>query len=91
MKYESVIVLKVDSSEKQINELTDLFKKYVNKITLQENLGIRRLAYIINGYDEGIYILYEFNGNEESIEPLKNELDMNENVLKRIIIKHMKY
>jgi len=82
--FESVIIVKPDITKANLKELIkDLEKnlKKVSNITNKNEIGLRKLAYEIDGYNEGIYFCYNFRLKRPNrIE--KEELNLIENYYK---------
>lgn len=68
-KYENVIMLRPNLNEK---ELTEIISKVENKIgefatiTDKQDMGVRKLAYKIEHYEEAHYFVYQFTLNENT-------------------------
>ena len=94
-KYESVIIIKPILSSKEQKELIkDVEKniKKIAKITNKKEFGIRKLAYQIQKYNEGIYISYEFELKRkdrdmtEEIRKIENYFKTRIEIIKFIVI-----
>lgn len=75
--YEVLMVLRPDHEEER-NKFVDAIEKYLDKIGKLEksdNWGLKRLAYPINEYYEGIYMLLTFQAETLNIKPNLRELD----------------
>ena len=62
-KYESLYILRPDLTEEQTAELVEKFKDLVSQNGTLLNVdewGKRRLAYLIDDYPEGYYVLMTF-------------------------------
>lgn len=57
---------------------------FVEKI---ERWGKKRLAYNINGEDEGLYVLYTFRGIPETVAELDRVMRITDDVLRHMIIR----
>ena len=90
-KYENVIILKANLSEKEIKKTTNKIKEIIEnnggRIHNIEKLGKRKLAYEIKGQIEGIYQVHYFIGEPKIISKLEKQLRMDDNVIKFIDIK----
>lgn len=92
-KYENVIILKTNLSEKEIKKTTNKIKEIIEnnggRIDNIEKLGKKKLAYEIKGQNEGIYQVHYFIGepNTNIISKLEKQLRMDDNVIKFIDIK----
>jgi SSU ribosomal protein S6P len=52
-----------------------------------EGWGKRRLAYGIEDYLEGIYVLWYFNGQPETVDELDRVIKISDRILRHIIIR----
>lgn len=95
-KYESVVIIKPNLKDKELNELKKDIEKNLKKVSIiieKEELGLKKLPYQIQKFNEGIYISYHFQlKRKERIE--KDEIRLIENyfrtrveVIKFIVIK----
>jgi len=89
--YEATYILKPDMEEDQVEKAKQKFSDYVTrnggKVVNIDNWGKRKLAYEIDGHNEGIYILMKFNANPESVESLQRDLRISDDVIKSIVLK----
>tara|TARA_B100000989_G_scaffold89238_1_gene64529 strand:+ start:300 stop:809 length:510 start_codon:yes stop_codon:yes gene_type:complete len=51
-----------------------------------ENVGIRELAYPINEFSKGHYLIYQLQGNPEKINDLESKLKYDNSVLRHLLI-----
>lgn len=92
--YENIYILKGSLTEEQakreIKEITKYFKGV--KTFEKENdvngfLGKKNLAYEIKGEKQGYYFITYFEGTENKVEKIENQLRSNSNVIKSITIR----
>ena len=91
-KYESVIILRPNLTQKKLEETILKIEKKLKEfavITDKKDYGIRRLAYEIHRLKEGDYIMYQFETNKEnnSIDELERIYRILDEVIKYITIK----
>ena len=86
-KFQGVVLLNVDISLKECQEIKNKIKEIVYNLTKIEDMGIRKLAYDIKKNKEAYYIEFHFEDNSENIEELERYFRINDVVLKFIIIK----
>lgn len=91
-KYESVIILRPDLTNKKLDETILKIEKKLEEfaiITDKKDYGIRRLAYEIHRQKEGHYIMYQFETNKENnlIDELERIYRILDEVIKYITIK----
>ena len=88
--YESTIIIHPSLDEKELKDLIKKFEDLINSFGKLENvlvIGKKRLAYEINKQKEGIYVLYTFNANPNSIAELERNYRITDNVMKFITVK----
>ena len=54
---------------------------------VEESWSTRRLAYTINGHDEGYFVIVHYRGPAESVESVEQALRLNEDVLRFLVTK----
>lgn len=84
-KFESVFIMKPDVTEEQINNVLEEIKKIVNAKGI-EKWGIKKLAYSIQNYNEGYYVLFEFEKANNNHDKLQDYYEKSELVIKHIIV-----
>ena len=92
MTYELFVWLKPDLSSDQVKkEVKDMeeFIKDVKKLQ-SENLGRKKLAYKIKGFEEGIQLGIKLECNPERISDLSIYLNRDDSVLRYLITKNEK-
>lgn len=62
-------------------------KKFEGQITLEDNLGKKKLAYPISKNHQGYYLLYEFNLEGNKLKELNRNLELTSELLRHIIIR----
>lgn len=85
-KYESIIILNVNTSEEKMKEI----KEYIKNITnfyYEEDIGIKLLAYMIKGQDKGYFYKIEFEGNEETVKELERYYRIKDEIMKFITVR----
>ena len=90
--YELMMVLLPNMEDEGIEDLLGRVNKYVDEnggsVERQEKWGsLRKLAFPINDYTEGNYILSNLRLEPESIEQLEATLEVSENVLRHLVIR----
>ncbi|MDR2676495.1 MAG: 30S ribosomal protein S6 [Endomicrobium sp.] len=91
MNYESIFIISPDLQAEKIGEIIAKATKNIEiskgVVRAVQQLGKRKLAYIINGFYDGNYIRIEFSGNKETINTLENFFKFNDFVLRFLTIK----
>ena len=89
--YETVFIARQELSQKQVNELTEDFCKFITdgkgKVHKTEYWGLRTLAYRINKNRKGHYVLIETDTNPEALLEMERNLRLSEDVLRYMTIK----
>lgn len=89
--YETLYLLNPNLSEEDCGEVVEKFNGFVanNKGTAikLDEWGKKTLAYPVKKHDKGFYVLFQFCGSPEIIEPMNREFKLDERVLKHQTIK----
>jgi small subunit ribosomal protein S6 len=89
--YELMYILSPNLEEEAIADLVARFEGIITsgggEIEKTEQLGKRRLAYEIQGYQEGFYVLTNFKSPVETAQELDRIIKITDNVLRYLIIK----
>ncbi len=88
--YELMYIVKPEFDEEQLATVTD---KYANLITnnggeviSNEKWGKRKLAYEINDYRDGIYILVNFKGEPDVVNEVDRLMKIDDDILRFMMI-----
>ena len=76
-------------TEKTIKELLDSLKKGAGELVIKEQkpLGRRKFTYPINHLTEGTYVLIDFEAETEHIQAINRAIELNDSVLRHMIVK----
>ena len=88
--YETIFLMKDDITEEQRNTVIEEIRDYLTKngkISVEENLGKKKLAYKVREYEYAYYYLIQFVWKADIISELERKYRINENILKFITIK----
>ena len=86
--YELMYILDATKSEEEIAALVEKFKTLIESngtLTEMEEMGKRRLAYLINDMPEGYYVLAKFTSAPDFPAELKRILGITEGVMRSLI------
>lgn len=86
--YEVMYILDATKTEEEIAALVEKFKTLIESngtLTEMEEMGKRRLAYLINDMPEGYYVLAKFTSAPEFPAELKRILGITEGVMRSLI------
>ena len=88
--YDTIFLMKDDITEEQRNTVIEKIREYLTKngkISVEENLGKKKLAYKVREYEYAYYYLIQFVGKADIISELERKYRINENILKFITIR----
>ena len=88
--YETIFLMKDDITEEQRNTVIEEIRDYLTKngkISVEENLGKKKLAYEIKKNKEGYYVVYDFEANPSLIAELERNYRITDEVMKFIVIR----
>ena len=89
-KYESVIIINPNVDEAALKALQDKFTGLINengKVESVDHMGKRKLAYEIKKFNEGTYMVFNFEANTDLIAELERVYRITDDVIKFITIK----
>ena len=76
-----------DEAEAIMKRVTSFITEHGGEVTEQENWGLRRLAYPIQQFQEGNYVLNRFTSDPQSVLELNRTLNASEDVLRHLVTK----
>ncbi|WIF95838.1 30S ribosomal protein S6 [Caminicella sporogenes] len=88
-KYEAMFIVKPDVEEERRNELISKFKSIIETNGEVENIdewGIRKLAYEINKYKEGYYVLMNFKSGADLPKELERNFRITDEVIRYMVV-----
>lgn len=88
-KYELMYIIDVDAGEEQIAATVEKFKALIEAngtVDEQEEMGKRKLAYLINDKPEGYYVLVRFTSGPEFPAELDRVLKITDGIMRSLII-----
>ena len=89
-KYESIIIVNPNVDEAGLKALEEKFTGLINengKVESVENMGKKKLAYEIKKFNEGTYMLFNFEAKPASIAELERVYRITDDVIKYIVVK----
>lgn len=89
-KYESIIIVNPNVDETGVKALEEKFTGLINengKVESVENMGKRKLAYEIKKFNEGTYMLFNFEAKPDSITELERVYRITDDIIKFIVVK----
>ena len=89
--YELVVVLNPETTEDEIAEaiqgVDGMIEENGGTIAEHENWGLKRLAFPVQKFNEGNYVLTRFSLEPEAVAELNRNLKASENVLRFLVMK----
>ncbi len=88
--YETIIIINPELSEEESSKVTERFTEMIGKegkVNSSEVWGKRKLAYPIQKYNEGCYVLINFDGKPEFIDELTRVYNITDEIIKFIVVK----
>lgn len=89
--YEAMYILKPELEEEALNAAIARFEEVVTnnggEVVKTDRWGKRRLAYEVNGYFEGFYVLMTFNAPNNLSQELDRIFKIQDDVLRHLVIK----
>lgn len=90
-RYEMVYIFRPDADANTITDvqtrLTQAIASQAGEVTATEVWGKRNLAYTIDKYGTGFYVLHRFTMNPSGADELERLLRFNENVMRYLILR----
>ena len=90
-KYTGMYILKPTLTEEEtkalVAELNALFTEKGGEILSVEEWGLKELAYEINDFAKGYYVKFAVNANNESVAEYDRICNINEAVIRHILVK----
>lgn len=89
--YETIIIIKPNAGEAdvkaKIDKVTGVINSFHGNVVKVDNWGLKKLAYLINKEQQGIYVYFEYASAPETIAELERQLRIDDTILKYISIK----
>ena len=92
--YENTIVAKQDLAEKDLKVIKDRYNEIISKssgkVIKIEEWGLLNLATRIKNYKKGFYIHYKFEGNNDTLNEIKNKIKLDSSIIRHLTVKYKK-
>ena len=89
-KYELLSIIKPNFDVDEVDKILTQIEEYVTalngKITDTNKIGRKKLAYDIDNYRDGFYVVSKIELAPENVKALKRNLKLNDNFLRDMII-----
>ena len=90
-KYELMYIISAGVQDDKREEIINKVKAFVESkggvVAGLDKLGMKKFAYQINFKSEGFYVVMNFEAPAAVIAELNNNLNLNENVVRQVIIR----
>ena len=92
--YENTIVAKQDLAEKDLKIVKDTYNEIISKssgkVIKIEEWGLLNLATRIKNYKKGFYIHFKFEGNNDTLNEIKNKIKLDSSIIRHLTVKYKK-
>ncbi len=92
-KYELVLILDPQAGDTQLETAVENYKKRLEaagaEVVQVVKWGLRKMAYTsisLRQRQQGFYVLYQFTAESERLEPVEEELKLDESVLRHLVV-----
>jgi small subunit ribosomal protein S6 len=85
--YELTVILTNKETESLIERVKEILKKHGANILSDNSLGVKKLAYQINGENEGYYLFMNVEIPPDSVKKIISEFRLNSNILRYLFVK----
>ena len=87
--YEVLFILKPNEEkpEEKISMVEEIITTNNGNIKKTGNWGIKKLAYEIAGFNEGLYVLIEFKADSKCTKELDHKLKIDDSVIRHMLIR----
>ena len=90
-RYEVMFIIRPDTPEEETSKLVTQMEGYVTatggKLEKSEKMGRRRLAYRIERYREGFYVLFVLEGEPAVVTELERRMKVTDSVIKFMTVR----
>jgi small subunit ribosomal protein S6 len=77
-----------DEAEAIVERISNFITERGGTVTERENWGLRRLAYPIQRFQEGNYVLERFTSDPQSVVDLDRTLNASEDVIRHLVMRN---
>ena len=89
--YEELFIVKPDTPEEEADQFIEQMKTVVTSsggvVDKTEKWGKRKLAYKVDKYREGAYVLFQFTANAETVKEFERRLRVSDLVIKFLTVR----
>src|ERR1022692_1331554 len=89
--YEELFIVKPDSPEEEVDGFVDQIKQVITDgkgtVDKTDKWGVRKLAYRVQKYNEGLYVLIQFSSTPDLVKEVERRLRVADSVIKFITVR----
>lgn len=89
--YELMYIVRPDLDEESTKAVIERFQNLITEqggqVEKVDEMGKRRLAYEINGFNDGYYVVVNFKGESGLTAELERQLRLSDQVLRHLIVR----
>ena len=89
--YEELFIVKPDAPEEEVDGFVEQIKQVISSgkgtVEKADKWGIRKLAYRVQKYNEGIYVLVQFSSSPELVREIERRMRVSDLVIKFITVR----
>jgi small subunit ribosomal protein S6 len=90
-KYEMIFIVRPDTPEEDLDKLITQMEGVVSgaggKIEKVDKMGRRRLAYRVQRFQDGFYVLFTFEGGGDTVSEFERRLRVTDSVIKFLSVR----
>ncbi|SDY36987.1 30S ribosomal protein S6 [Thermoactinomyces sp. DSM 45892] len=89
-KYELMYIVRPDMDEEAVKttreKVAGVITNNGGEVVKTDDMGKRRLAYLIDKYREGVYTVVNFNGEATMVSELERVINIDENIIRHMVV-----
>jgi small subunit ribosomal protein S6 len=89
--YEELFIMKPDSPEEEVDAFVDQLKLVITTgkgtVDKADKWGVRKLAYRVQKFNEGLYVLIQFTSSPELVKEIERRMRVTDSVIKFITVR----
>ncbi len=89
--YEELFIVKPDAPEEEVDAYIDQLKELITNgkgtVEKADKWGTRKLAYRVQKYSEGVYVLLQFSSSPELVKEVERRMRVTDMVIKFITVR----
>lgn len=89
--YEELFIIKPDAPEEEVDTFIGQVKELIangkGTVEKEEKWGVRKLAYRVQKYNEGVYVLIQFSAPADLVREVERRMRVTDSVIKFITVR----